>query len=210
MLWGFLLSVVVVFVGIAVGTWRHGRTNQGGWNEKPLEGLRDFGTVPNFSLIERSGKRLSLSDLKGKTWIVDFIYTRCRDTCPLQSAQMAKLQADLSSSDAMKLVSVSVDPEWDTPEVLSRYAERYKADPQFWLFLTGDKNAIYRLAQEGFRLSAVPASGVERKGSEILHSSRFVLVDRAAQIRGYYDSSDPEVLKRLRRDLKTLLGKDKT
>ncbi len=204
-LWGLLLSVLVVFVGVAVGKWQGGKASKGGWDERPLEGLNNFGTVPDFSLIERSGKRLGLSDLKGKTWVVDFIYTRCRDTCPLQSAHMAKLQVDLSNTGDMKLVSISVDPEWDTPNVLSQYAKRFKADSERWFFLTGDKNAIYRLAQEGFRLSAVPASNGE--DNVFIHSSRFILVDSKGHIRGYYDSNDMEALKRLRRDAKTVLAK---
>jgi protein SCO1/2 len=195
-----------VFIGVAVGNWQSGGTNQGSSDERPLEGLKDFGRVPEFTLTERSGKRLGLSDLQGKAWVVDFIYTRCKDTCPLQSAQMAKLQADLGNND-VKLVSISVDPEWDSPKVLSQYANRFKADPERWLFLTGDKNSIYRLAQEGFRLSAVPASD----GAEdvFIHSSRFVLVDKQRQIRGYYDSQDPEALRRLKKDAATLLTDEK-
>src|SRR4051812_48364850 len=116
-------------------------------NDKPLEGLRDFGTVPDFSLIERSGKRLARSDFEGKIWLADFIYTTCKDTCPLESATMAKLQTELTD-DRMKLVSISVDPERDTPDVLARYADVFHADPGRWLFLTGNKNDILQLVQE--------------------------------------------------------------
>jgi protein SCO1/2 len=202
-LWGVALFVLVVFAGIALSNRHRGEAGKGGGDERPLEGLNNFGAVPDFSLIERSGKRLGLSDLKGMTWIVDFVYTRCKDTCPLQSAQMAKLQADLGNNSNLKLVSISVDPEWDSPKVLSQYAERFKADPERWFFLTGDKKSIYRLAQEGFRLSAVPASD----GAEdvFIHSSQFVLVDKQRQIRGYYDSQDPEALRRLKKDAAKLL-----
>lgn len=202
--WGLILYVLVVFIGVAVGNWQSGRINQGSSDERPLEGLKEFGKVPDFTLIERGGKRFGLSDLQGKAWVIDFIYTRCKDTCPLQSAQMAKLQADLGNNDDVKLVSISVDPAWDSPEVLSQYAKRFKADPERWFFLTGDKKSIYRLAQEGFRLSAVPASdGAE---NVFIHSSRFMLVDPQEIIRGYYDSNDMEALNRLRRDVKTVLG----
>lgn len=208
LLWGLLVIVLAGVIGTAVwtrmGTW----PKQGGWDERPLEGLRNFGTVPDFSLIERSGKRLELSDLHGKIWIANFIYTTCTDTCPLQSAEMAKLQAHLRQRTNVRLVSISVDPERDTPQALSRYADRFKADPSLWLFLTGEKETIYRLVQQGFRLSAVPVSTIEGKdNSIILHSSRFVLVDGEAKIRGYYDSTDREALRRLKRDLKTPLGR---
>ncbi len=195
---------VAIWIGLGKVAWR------GGGEERPLEGLGNFGTVPDFSLTERSGKELKRSDLSGKVWVADFIYTSCTDTCPLQSAELAKLQSDLGDRDDVKLVSISVDPERDNPQVLTRYADRFKASPDRWYFLTGRKEQIYRLAQEGFRLSAVPASDKKGEVSDvILHSSRFVIVDGKARIRGYYESTDAEALKRLRRDLAALLQKGK-
>lgn len=199
-----LFTLLVLAVWTAVGP----RPKQGGWDEKPLEGLGAFGMVPDFSLTERSGKPFGLVDLRDKVWIANFIYTHCEDTCPLQSAEMARLQDDLADKANVKLVSISVDPERDTPRALSRYAERFKADPDRWLFLTGKKKEIYHLAQEGFHLSAAPAPDVGQESDEILHSSRFVLVD-GQQIRGYYESNDAEALGRLRRDLKKLTQRGK-
>ncbi|MBI4608817.1 MAG: SCO family protein [Candidatus Rokubacteria bacterium] len=193
-----------------------------------LEKLEVYGQVPDFSLIERGGRRITLANLRGKVWIVNFFYTECTDTCPLQSANMARLQADLSAEADVKLVSISVDPEHDTPEVLSEYAARFRADPERWLFLTGLRDAIYRLAIEGFRLGVVDqgekaqrAPGGERAGlgpaqawahpvpnperKPIIHSSRFVLVDRQAQIRGYYHGTDWESLERLRQNVRVLV-----
>ncbi len=117
-----------------------------------LEKLDVYGHVPDFSLIERSGRRVGRSDLLGKIWVVDFFYTRCTDTCPLQSAHMARLQADLSGQRDVRLVSISIDPEHDTPKVLIAYARRFRADPDRWLFLTGSRAAIYQLAVDGFHL----------------------------------------------------------
>ena len=205
LLWGALAITLAVLVTLA---WsRLGMLpRQGGWNERPLEGLGSFGRVPDFSLTERSGKQIKLSDLQGKIWVADFFYTNCKDTCPLQSAEMAKLQTDMGDGSDLALVSISVDPENDVPKVLAKYADRFKADPSRWLFLTGEKKEVYRLAQEGFRLSAMSASDKGGEETDVfLHSSRFVLVDRKGEIRGYYDSSDAAALKRLRRDLKTLL-----
>ncbi|MFQ5850624.1 MAG: SCO family protein [Candidatus Binatia bacterium] len=204
--WGFLVIVLAGASGIALwtgpGTW----PRQGGWDERPLEGLNNFGTVPDFSFIERSGKSVKLSDFQGKIWIANFMYTSCTDTCLLQSAELARLQTELPPEADVRLVSITIDPERDVPQVLSCYAERLEADLNRWLFLTGEREEIYRLTHEGFRLSAVPVSSIKDKNdSAILHSSRFVLVDGEAKIRGYYDSSDLEALVRLRRDLKTLL-----
>lgn len=210
LIWSVMSVALAGFLALAVWTRLGTQPRQGGWNQRPLEGLTSFGTVPDFSLTERSGMRLSLAELKGKIWIANFIYTSCKDTCPLQSAALAKLQGELPKSDVWRVVSVSVDPQHDTPAELSRYAERFGADPQRWLFLTGDKSEIYRLAQEGFHLSAAPASdGVGQNGPITLHSSRFVLVDGQARIRGYYDSQDAEALARLREDVKKLFRENK-
>lgn len=250
-LWGLLAFLLAGIAGTAVWTREAGRPRQGGWDQRPLEGLQVFGTVPEFSFVERNGRRVGLSDLRGKVWIANFIYTHCTETCPLQTAQMARLQADLGGGGDVRLVSITVDPEQDTPEVLAEYARGYGADSERWLFLTGEKAAIYRLAQEGFHLSAVdPTDGVPtpaqntspprgrassqgqrsrrgesafawlfgptpveahpgHAGKPFLHSSRFVLVDRRARIRGYYDSNDEGAIGRLRHDVEALLREDR-
>jgi protein SCO1 len=200
------LVVMVAGLGIIIGTilWIKlaPQPRLGGTQRNSLEGMSPpYGSVPQFSLTERSGKRIGLSELRGTIWIADFIYTNCEDTCPLQSAEMAKLQDELSAQKAVKLLSFSVDPAKDTPSVLSRYADRYKADADRWLFLTGAPEEIQNLVQNGFRLSAATTSS---DAGVILHSPRFVLIDRQAQIRGYYDSRDKEALERLRRDVAIL------
>jgi protein SCO1 len=204
-----LLGIFVLSLGIGLGTffWLKlaPRPGLSGWGVKPLEGLSRYGAVPEFSLVERSGKTVNLANLRGTIWVADFIYTTCTDTCPLQTAEMGKLQAEWSDKSGLKLISFSVDPEKDTAEVLSRYADRYKADSQRWLFLTGAKEEITRLVQEGFKLSAVPIVNAESSEGIIMHSPRFVLVDRQAQIRGYYDSRDQQALERLKKDVAILL-----
>src|SRR5918994_11865 len=202
------LGVMIAGLGIIIGTalWiKLGpQPRVAGIQPNSLEGIRQYGSVPEFSLTERSGKQIGLAQLRGTIWIADFIYTSCEDTCPLQTTEMAKLQDELSVQKAVKLVSFSVDPEKDTPSVLSQYADRYKADVDRWLFLTGGQEEIKNLVQSGFRLSAATAAtgtGV------ILHSPRFVLIDRQAQIRGYYDSRDRDALQRLRRDVAVLANR---
>ncbi len=220
---GLLLLVLMGAVGVlwfwqgpAIRSWLSGK--------RPGEALDVFGSVPDFSLIERSGRKVTREDLLGKLWITNFMFTHCLDTCPLQSAEMARLQADFGAEIDFRLVSITVDPERDTVLVLSQYAKRYGADPTRWLFLTGEKSAIYRLALDGFRLSVVdPAEGVKSRlfgplpvlahhgetEKQFIHSSRFVLVDRQARIRGYYESADEGALQRLRRDVRVLLRGEK-
>lgn len=207
------LGSAVIGLGIVLGTflWLKLAPRQGYRfsDAQSLEGINDFGPVPEFSLTERNGKTVTLAELRGRVWIADFIYTSCTDTCPLQTAEMAKLQEQWGEQRDLKLVSFSVDPERDTPQTLTRYAERFKADADRWLFLTGDKEQISRLIQEGFRLSATPALKNTAGEDVILHSPRFVLVDRAAQIRAYYDSRDAEALRRMNKDLMSLLSNRK-
>lgn len=207
LLLGLLLIAITGIAGIGLWNWQQGRTHQGTSERNPLEGLKVFGPVPDFSLIERSGRRVGLSDLRGKVGIVNFIYTNCPDTCPIQSAQMKELQAQFIGEKDLRLVSITVDPKRDTPKALSEYANRFGADPERWFFLTGEKETIYRLAQEGFRLGAAELPHAKRpaSGATHTHSPRFVLVDRKAQIRGYYVSTDAEAMVRLGQDLKKLL-----
>ena len=208
LLLSFAVLVPSVFFGIALWNWQMKLPVQNISEDRPLEGLKQFGSVPPFSLLERSGRRLTLPDLKGKVWMVNFIYTNCPDTCPVQSAQMRQIQDELKGEEDLRLISITVDPARDTPEVLSEYATRFHADPERWLFLTGEKETIYNFARDGFRLGAaeLPHEKRPESGATHTHSPRFVLVDREAQIRGYYVSTDPEAMKRLHRHLKILLG----
>lgn len=205
------LPIIVLIVSVVIGAAflmsRRTPLRQWAADATPLEGLNVFGEIPDFSLIERSGRPVHLNDLRGSVWVADVIYTACTDTCPLQSGAMARLQRDLSRQRHVRLVSITVDPQRDTPQVLSSYAERYKADPERWLFLTGKKREIYRLATEGLRLGAIHFSQDMRsfETAPIVHSSRFVLVDAQTRIRGYYDSSDAAALERLRRDVGRLV-----
>jgi protein SCO1/2 len=184
------------------------------------------GAVPDFSLVERSGRTITRADLLGKVSVVNFFYTRCTDSCPLQSAHLARLQADLSGVPDLLLVSITVDPDHDDRDALASYAARFRADPRRWLFLTGPRPDIYRLAVDGFHLAVItsrpstpaaawawmrPASAwahVDEAAPRIIrlvHASRFALVDRQARIRSYFDGTDWGDVERLREVLGRLL-----
>ncbi len=161
-----------------------------------------LGQVPDFTLVNRDGRTVRRADLAGSPWIANFIFTRCPASCPMMTTRMARLNRELARGPGVRLVSISVDPEHDTPAVLQRYAASFAA-PEHWLFLTGDGPQIYRLSQEGFKLGVDPApqaSGLQT-AEPILHSTRFVLVDGEGRIRGYYDAFDEEAMKGLERDL---------
>jgi protein SCO1/2 len=157
-----------------------------------------LGTVPGFALTERSGSAVRASDLEGSVWIAGFIFTRCPDVCPLLTARMADLQKALAGtgSDRVRLVSFSVDPTHDTPEVLRGYAERAGAKDG-WLFVTGPRDAVASLLKDGFHVAFADDGP---PSSPITHSDRLVLVDRTLRIRGYYHGGDAEDVARLTRD----------
>jgi protein SCO1/2 len=160
-----------------------------------------YGTVPDFSLVDRSGNTVTLHDLAGKVWIADFIFTNCAGTCPVITGQMHKLQEALPNEIGM--VSFTVDPSRDTPEVLAEYARNHNAQEKRWLFLTGEKDTLYNLSIKGFKLALDDTGGTEVE--PITHSTRLVLVDQRGQIRGYYGGTDDEDMKRLSVDAKGLL-----
>jgi protein SCO1/2 len=147
------------------------------------QALQKYWTLPGFSLTERSGQTVGLSDLAGKVWVADFIYTTCPGPCPVLTSHLAELQKAVGGEPDVRLVSISTDPEHDTPAVLKAYAEQYKAGPR-WLFLTGNKDAIYSLARDGFKLPIAPATS---NGQAIVHSTRVALVDKTGAVRGFYD-----------------------
>ncbi len=157
--------------------------------------------LPDFAFTERSGKSVSKADLSGQVWVADFIFTSCAGPCPMMSTRMSALGRDLAAFDKLKLVSFSVDPERDTPEVLRTYADQYNADPQQWLFLTGPMDRIYDIAIDGFKITVEAA----RQNNQIIHDTRFMLVDHQGVIRGYYHSASEQDLQRLRQDAATLL-----
>lgn len=206
----FLLAgAAVIGLGVVLGTalWlKLGPQAQfGRASLENTEGMDQYGSVPDFSLTERNGSTVSLAQLRGKIWIADFIYTSCVDTCPLQTATMAKLQAEYAGKPDIQLVSFSVDPERDTPQALTVYAAKYQADSKRWFFLTGQRDQIINLVQQGFHLAvaAIP-DDVDPSGT-IPHSPRFVLVDKKGRIRGYYDTRELEALARLKNDIDTLV-----
>jgi protein SCO1/2 len=196
---GLRIGVALVAIGLAIMIVSQVRSRTG----VAADNARDVahGKVPDFTLTESSGRTVRLQNLQGRVWIADFIFTSCAGTCPLMTSQMRKLQDALPTE--ISLVSFSVDPRRDTPDVLTRYAGQFKADPQRWMFLTGERRVLYDVTVNGFKLALDDSQGTEQE--PITHSSRFVLIDRNSQIRAYYSGTEDEELKKLIHDAKSLL-----
>jgi protein SCO1/2 len=159
-----------------------------------LEGppLQVFGSVPDFALTNQLGRPVRLRDLAGQAWICDVIFTRCPTQCPLMTQLMAKIQKALPADEPVKLVSLTADPEYDRPDILRKYGEKYGAENQRWMFLTGDKPEINHLAASGLKFSVADKKPSERESEKdlFIHTTKVVLVDRTGRIRGWYSTED--------------------
>ncbi|QDV18241.1 hypothetical protein Pan153_28980 [Gimesia panareensis] len=165
----------------------------------PKEGIEDF------SLTERSGKTITKKDLLGKPWVACFVFTRCAGPCPRVSGQFYQLQKDLKDLD-FRLVTITVDPKHDTPEVLSQYAELMGADPKKWLFLTGDQKDIFHLIEKSFLMPVQENVGPARKpGFEVIHTTNVMLVDPKGRVLGKFNAVDDAQMAELRREVRKLV-----
>ena len=202
-IWGALGLVLTFVVGYGVFSLFSDSSQSALPGRLPI-----LGKVPAFSLIERTQQPFDHTDLTGSIWVANFIFTHCPGRCPLLSQRMARLQTTLRPKP-VRFLSFSVDPERDTPEVLQVYARRYRADDQRWLFLTGDRTAMYTLIREGFRLGVealAPNDPRLTTHEPIVHSNRFVLIDPQRRIRGYYRGDDTESVVQLLQDIETLMA----
>lgn len=226
--WSLLLAAVLLIALTAAPAYR--------WlSGHLLDPLPVYSRLFEFSLVDASGHRFEREDMERKVWVVDFIYTRCEDTCPLQTAEMRRLQQEFSGAPDFRQLSITTDPAHDTGAVLAKYARKYGADTSRWHFVSGKEKEIRNLVLKGFRLSyatqkaARPAGALGARIARLLlpsahahhpghpeeagtpevlisHSSRFVLIDRKFQIRGYYHSNDADSLAKLRKHLRRVLG----
>jgi len=196
LLWALLVAglLAVIFVWATSRRWLRDA------GEARLPVVSELG---GFELVERDGSPVALRDLAGAPWVADLIFTRCAFSCPRMTARMQQLGPGLARLGGGRRVSITLDPEYDTPEVLAAYADRHGVRDPHWLFLTGDRETIRRLAVEGMLLpfdDAPPEGATEA----ILHSTRFVLVDARGRVRGYYDAFEPGALDRLLADFAAL------
>jgi cytochrome oxidase Cu insertion factor (SCO1/SenC/PrrC family) len=166
--------------------------------------LKPAMSAPDFSFTTQEGHPFSSSELKGKVWVADFIFTRCAGTCPMLSTQMRFLAKEWKGREELKLVTFTVDPDYDQVPVMAQYAQRFGADPQQWIFLTGTKKDLYAMIRQGFKLSASPDPQAV-PGFEFIHTTRMVLMDREGNIRGLYEGDDDRDIQYLHRDLRYLL-----
>jgi cytochrome oxidase Cu insertion factor (SCO1/SenC/PrrC family) len=149
-----------------------------------------IGPVAGFTLMDQDGRAALLADLSNHVWVADIIFTRCGGSCPIMSQSMKLLQDALPPASRAKLVTLTTDPNFDTPPVLKKYAERFGADSNRWMFLTGTKAELGRLAANSLKLSAVPVKPEDQQNPAdlFIHSTIFVIVDKQARLRGTFET----------------------
>lgn len=156
-----------------------------------------LGKVTDFELTNQSGQTTKRSDLDGKIWVADFIFTSCKSICPTMTKNLVTVQEAFSDAEDVRFVSISVDPVTDTPEVLTQFSEKYGANLERWDFLTGPEDTIKDISYQSFMM----ATGEEMTN----HSPKFILIDRDGDIRGLYIGIDLMDVNRLKKDIQTLL-----
>jgi protein SCO1/2 len=176
------------------------------WNETEMDTV--FQTIPNFNLVDESGKTFSAKSLKGKIYVTSFFFTRCGTICPKITSQLSRVQDTFLGDPEVQLLSISVDPKFDQPEKLALYAKRFDANKSQWHFLTGEKKMIYPLVLKGFHVPLADASeydaAIKNPDETFIHSERLVLVDKEGIIRGFYDGTDKKEVDRLLVEIKVL------
>jgi len=178
----------------------------------PTDSIRPNGDtvyrkLPDFKLVDQNGKVFTEDSLRGRIHVADFFFTRCPGICPELSKGMMDVQEKVKDFPSIRLVSYTIDPEYDTPQVLKDYGTRFQAIENKWWFLTGTEAELYRVAKNGYMLPIEKGDSLPELG--FAHSGFVVLVDKDLYIRGYYKGINDEFgtnqLKTLLEDIGVLM-----
>jgi len=162
--------------------------------------------IPEFTFTNQEGQAVGRAQMQGKITIVDFFFTSCPSICPVMSKEMERVNDHFRDEPLVQILSISIDPSYDTPEILKTYAQEHHAIPGKWHFLSGSKEETFQLARCGFVLPALDGNGMP---DDFVHSDKFILIDDQGRIRGYYSGTSREEVDLLMLETKILLhGKE--
>ena len=185
--WVYVIVLVIIIALIAV------MQPDGVEEQLPI-----ISKIPEFDLVDQNSKQFTLENVQGNVWLADFIFTTCSGPCPIMTERMSMVQHDLLEIDKLKFVSFTVNPDYDTPEVLKKYAQRFNVDDSSWSFVTGKYDQIQELIADGFKMGDTEEI--------VFHSTRFALVDHEGNLRGYYSGTEPAEHEILMRDIQSLIN----
>jgi protein SCO1/2 len=169
--------------------------------DSTLHSQRKYHKIADFELINQNGKTITQADYKDKIYVADFFFTTCQTICPIMTSNMADVQKAIMDDEDVLLLSHTVTPEIDNVEQLKRYAKEKGVVDAKWNLVTGDKKQIYELARKSYL--AVKDNG-DGGAYDMIHTENFMLIDKKRQIRGFYDGTKNEEIKRLLSDIKVL------
>ena len=188
-------------------------------NKKPIRNLPIFGeksyesvngktdtvyhTIQDFSFTNQDGKIITQKDVEGCVYVTDFFFTTCHSICPIMSTQMERVAEKFNGNPEVKILSHTVDPEIDTVAQLKAYSIKHNADAKQWMFLTGEKKALYDRARTSYLLNADQGNGGP---DDFIHTQNFALIDKDKRIRGFYDGTDTTDIRQLLKDIDLLLA----
>jgi protein SCO1/2 len=154
-----------------------------------------YGQISDFTLTNQEGQVTTLADLTNHVWVADIIFTRCAGPCPHMTAQMKSLQDKLPNDALAKFVTLTTDPDYDSPAILKRYGQHYDADFSRWIFLTGTKSEVANLAAGSLKLGSTPIAPKDQLNAAdlFIHTTIFVLIDKHARLRGVYETGGQDV-----------------
>jgi cytochrome oxidase Cu insertion factor (SCO1/SenC/PrrC family) len=200
--WG---GLVITVLAIAVAFIRSERTKQNR-SAASIDLPVITQGLPPLTLTNQLGQQVTAGSFSNRVSVVDIVFTRCAGPCPQMTRQMSELQRIVPADLPVRFVTITTDPEFDSPEILKRYGERFRADPGRWWFLTGEKHEIARLAREGLKLVAQETKPEERQNDAdlFIHSTVFVLLDKQGRLRGAIESTEPDFNTRVLRAVRRL------
>ena len=169
--------------------------------DESIQYVKKYHRIGDFSLTNQNNKNISHLDYDDHIYVADFFFTTCPSICPIMTENMVYLQSLVNDLTEVKLLSFSVTPEIDTPEVLKAYAQQKGINDSRWNLLTGDKKEIYKLARQSYLVVQEDGNGDEH---DMIHTENFVLIDKQRRIRGYYDGTQREDMDQIRADIDIL------
>lgn len=166
--------------------------------------IPDF-KVPEYQFINQDSLPISNSFTDGKIWVAHYFFTTCPTICPAMISGISDVQEKFKNNEELKIISLTVNPETDTPNVLKNYAELRNIDTKQWQLVTGDKKILYRFARKGLFIEATDGDG---SANDFIHSEKLVLIDRDNRIRGYYDGTESVDVNLLINDIQRLIAEN--
>ena len=201
-----IMRVSMIVMGLAIISLMVIRVLVARERDRPLPILAE---IPAFTLVDQTGSEFPSSELDGKVWVASFLYSTCPGPCPRIVGRLSEIDRRLAGESAFRMVSFTVDPEADTPEVLGIYGKTHAILPSRWKLLTGAPDEQLDLIRRGFMMPVQRSEGLTeeqiKESGAVIHSVRLVLVDGLGRMRAYYDSGDPDEVERLIGDARRLL-----